>query len=348
MSGGTTGLSDSVTETGEVSGSGSGAGDRSKLDEQARVATSGGRETGTDPESSWMAQARADRLRQAQCEQESGESDAQLALEMLVEEARVAGVDSAAALRAQSGPAKPPTHNRRWETVARREKGKGKSLPDDVKPNGAGPSGAETWEASHALAAFAEALPKVPPTERSGWVGTPDWVDNRDGAVKVMTVAGLKAPLRVLVDGGSFYSMAGARLAAQLGLPVDVSGAPCKVQTALGKVEPLGKGLTRDPVPIVLNAGSPAELTLYEPLAVTESTGYDLLIGTRAAYPIGLSIDRWAERGTYRVDWQSRGEHVASIPMRLRQAAKARTQRGPSSPAPVGTAGVALACSATQ
>lgn len=295
-----------------------------------------------------MAQARADCLRQAQCQADTEEADAKLAREMLAEEARGAGVDSAAALRAQDKPKPGSVKARRWETVTR-NKGKGKVAPESMAEDGpVGSKGSEPWEASHALAAFAEALPKVPPTERNRWVGTPDWVDNRDGAVKVMTVAGLKAPLRVLIDGGSFYSMAGVRLATQLGLPIDRSGAACKVQTALGKVEPLGKGVTRDPVPIVLNAGTPAELTLYEPLAVTESTGYDLLIGTRAAYPVGLSVDRWAERGTYRVDWRSRGEHVASIPMRLRQAAGAQAQRGPQSGAPVGTAGVALACSATQ
>ncbi|GAQ92585.1 hypothetical protein KFL_010620020 [Klebsormidium nitens] len=317
---------------------------------QVRVTSTINPGVNTDPESSWMAQARADCLRQAQIRSKTEEADKQLALEMLVEEARSVGVDSATALRAQAGPVKTVTNPRRWEMVSRKDKGKGKLGVNGVEGSGEAERGgtAEAWEASHALAAFAEALPKVPPTERSRWVGTPDWVENRDGAVKVMTVAGLKAPLRVLIDGGSFYSMAGARLAPQLGLPVESNGVLCKVQTALGKVEPLGKGFTRDPVPIVLNAGTPAELTLYEHLAVTESTGYDLLIETRAAYPIGLSIDRWSERGTYRVDWRSRGEHVASIPMRLRQPVGQRAVRGSENGAPTGTAGVALACSATQ
>ena len=298
-----------------------------------------------------MAQERADRLGQDQWQPVPEEADQRLALELLTEEARAAGVDSAAALRAQEGPVKVVAPPRRWETVGRKDKGKKALVGDEGEREelmGDREKTAETWEESHALAAFAEALPKVAPAERSRWVGTPDWVDNRGGAVKVMTVAGLKAPLRVLVDGGSFYSMAGARLAVQLGLPVDTGGAACKVQTALGKVEPLGKGLTREPVPIVLNAGTPAEVTLYEPLAITESTGYDLLIGTRAAYPIGLSIDRWAERGTYRVDWRSRGEHVASIPMRLRQALTSPGPGGPPGSARAGTAGVALACLALQ
>ena len=87
---------------------------------------------------------------------------------------------------------------RGWETVARKDKGKRKLETDGADPvKVAGPGQtAGAWEASHALAAFAEALPKVAPAERSRWVGTPDWVDNRDGAVKVMTVAGLKAPCR--------------------------------------------------------------------------------------------------------------------------------------------------------
>jgi hypothetical protein len=80
-----------------------------------------------------------------------------------------------------------------------------------------------------------------------------------------------------------------------------------RVHTATRKIEMLQGGLTNRPVPIVLNAGTPEELTLYEKLAITDSTGYDLLVGTRAAYPLGLSVDRWAEQALYRVDWNGAG-----------------------------------------
>lgn len=85
--------------------------------------------------------------------------------------------------------------------------------------------------------------------------------------------------------------MAGTRLTARLGLAdTDLDNRGYRVQTATGKVETLKGGLTREAVPVVLNAGTANELCLLEQLAPTESTGYDLLIGTRVAYPSGLLV----------------------------------------------------------
>lgn len=135
-----------------------------------------------------------------------------------------------------------------------------------------------------------------------------------------MTTKGWWAPEKVPLDGGSYYSMAGAKLKARLGLgPGDMDTMGHKVQTAMGKVETLPGGLTKEPVPIVLNAGTADEVCLFERLAFTESSGYDLLIGTRAAYPCGLSVDRWAEKAVYRVDWRSGGEQVGHLPMKIYQ-----------------------------
>lgn len=85
-------------------------------------------------------------------------------------------------------------------------------------------------------------------------------------------------------------------------------------------------GLTKRLVPIVLNAGTPEVLTLYEKLAVTDSTGYDLLVGTRAAYPLGLSVDRWAEQALYRADWNGAGTVAGQLPMRLHQTRDGKAQ----------------------
>jgi hypothetical protein len=164
-----------------------------------------------------------------------------------------------------------------------------------------------------------------------------------------MSSHGLVAPARVLVDGGSSYSMAGISLRAQLGLTAaDMDAGGHKVHTATGKVESLPGGLTKNSIPIVLNRGEPLEVTLYERLAFTDSRGYDLLIGTRAAYPCGLFVDRWAERAVYRADWRRKGEVVGHLSMKLHQERqtgwtvvqqKGRRQQSP--------AGVALACCLT-
>ncbi|GAQ92009.1 hypothetical protein KFL_009030040, partial [Klebsormidium nitens] len=157
--------------------------------------------------------------------------------------------------------------------------------------------------------------------------GSPDWVDNSKKAVQVVAAHGLVAPRKVLLDGGSFYSMAGAKLKAQLGLTAaDMDAGGHRVHTATGKIEALQGGLTRNPVPIILNAGTPEKLTLYERLALTDSTGYDLLVGTRAAYPAGLSVDRWTEEATYRADWRGEGRVVGRLPMRLHQEREEKTR----------------------
>jgi hypothetical protein len=114
--------------------------------------------------------------------------------------------------------------------------------------------------------------------------------------------------------------MAGLSLIFQLRLTAaDMDAGGHKVHTATGKVESLPGGLTKNLVPIVLNKGGPSEVTLYERLAFTDSKGYDLLIGMRAAYPCGLSVDRWAERAIYRADWREKGEVVGHLPMKLHQ-----------------------------
>lgn len=113
-------------------------------------------------------------------------------------------------------------------------------------------------------------------------------------------------------------------------------------------MEALPGGLTREPVPIVLNKGEPSEVTLYERLAFTDSKGYDLLIGTRAAYPCGLSVDRWAERAVYRADWRGKGEVVGHLPMRLHQEKASRWVKVEGGRRQQRQARVALACCLTD
>lgn len=219
---------------------------------------------------------------------------------------------------------------------------------------GSNHTSAEVAEASqsytHALACFADGRPLVSVAERVGLEGTPDWVDNAHKVVQVMSSHGLVAPARVLLDGGSFYSMAGLSLKSQLGLTTaDMDAGGHKVHTATGKVESLPGGLTKNPVSIVLNKGEPFEVTLYERLAFTDSKGYDLLIGTRAAYPCGLSVDRWAERAIYRADWRGKGEVVGHLPMKLHQERQGGWQRVSTKKGrEQGQAGVALACCLTD
>jgi hypothetical protein len=178
------------------------------------------------------------------------------------------------------------SRGRRWEhTVA--EVGKGSMGPAAAAPS----RGLEADAYVHAvvMACFAEGLPLVEPGRRQLVEGVPDWVENSNGTVQVATPHRLVRPLRVLLDGGSYYTLVGAKLKAQLRMEeADMDGGGQKVHTATGKVEPLQGGLTKQPVPIILNANTAEELTIYEHVAFTYLNGYDLLIGTRALYPSGL------------------------------------------------------------
>jgi hypothetical protein len=59
---------------------------------------------------------------------------------------------------------------------------------------------------------------------------------------------------------------------------------------------------------------------------VTDSTGCDLLVGTRAAYSSEVSVDRWAEQTLYRADWDEAGMIVGRLPMWLYQARDKKAQ----------------------
>jgi hypothetical protein len=272
--------------------------------------------------------------------------DAEMALQLMVEDAAAHGVSRSAALLVQTPRQGAPAE----EGVQTSSKGKEKV--SSLVPTYAEQDVALAWERqlsegawrraeelapvvlqpqldpvavaaarAHAMACFAAGRPMVAPSERDGVEGVPYWIDNSAKVVKVMTAKGWWAPERVLLDGGSYYSMAGARLTVRLGLSdADLDSKEHRVQTAMGKVETLRGGLTKEAVPVVLNAGTADEICLFKQLAPTESTGYDLLIGTRAAYPCGLSVDRWTEQGVYRVDWRTVGEQIGKLPMKLHQA----------------------------
>jgi len=50
---------------------------------------------------------------------------------------------------------------------------------------------------------------------------------------------------------------------------------------------------------------------------VTNATNYDVLIGQKALFPLGFTIDNWFEHAYYRVDWETDGHHLGYIPLHL-------------------------------
>jgi hypothetical protein len=130
--------------------------------------------------------------------------------------------------------------SRRWEhTVA--EAGKG-SVGSTAAAPGRGLE-ADAYAHAAVMACFTDGLPLVEPGRRQLVEGVPDWVENSKGAVQVATPHGLVRPLRVLLDGRSYYTLVGAKLKVQLRMEeADMDGGGQKVHTATGKVEPLQGG----------------------------------------------------------------------------------------------------------
>ncbi|GAQ91734.1 hypothetical protein KFL_008410050 [Klebsormidium nitens] len=297
-----------------------------------------------------MAEARQEEELRAHAEERSikdrvSRQDAALARKLVTGEAMAKGIDPSAAVEAQAalggergeaekGKEKEGDRGSRasleealgWEkrVAGGAKKGSTPLAPVTFQPHRATGHSKELEADAYAhaaiMACFADGRPLVEAGRRSQVEGVPDWVDNSKGAVRVAAPQGLVTPQRVLLDGGSYYTMVGARLKEQLGLgDADMDAGGQKVHTATGKVESLQGGLTKEPVPIILNANTPEELTICEKVAFTGSTGYDLLIGIRAAYPSGLLVDRWAETAVYRADWQRQGVVVGKLPMKLHQ-----------------------------
>ncbi|GAQ82455.1 hypothetical protein KFL_001110320 [Klebsormidium nitens] len=327
-----------------------------------------------------LARAEEEGARRAREEQAVATSrDAELAMELVAREAQERGVDREEVLAAQEMGPGPVVQERAtaeapvlgkgkqregspaglkedlerglaWERKLGSGQWRGAEQVADVTLQATEETGAKqlvdaAYAHTKAMACFAEGQPMVSPEQRGTVEKSPDWVDNAQRAVQVVTPRGLVAPHRVLIDGGNFYSMAGAKLKAQLGLrQKDMDAVGHRVHTATGRIEALQGGLTKRPVPIVLNAGTPEELTLYERLAITDSTGYDLLVGTRAAYPPGLSVDRWQEKAVYRADWEGAGQKLGVLPMRLHRTRAASTARAGQR----SQASAALACCLTR
>jgi hypothetical protein len=191
--------------------------------------------------------------------------DAEFAHQLMAQDAAANGVSKGEALRAQAGPAAVAVRGN--EEIDKKGKAKvGSSMPTDEEQAATleweKRLSAGAWRGSEelaplvvqppldpvvmaaaraqAMACFAQGRPLVSPRERNRVEGVPDWIDNFGKVVKVMTAKGWWAPERVLLDGGSYYSMAGARLIARLGLlEADLDSKEHKVQTAMGKVETL-------------------------------------------------------------------------------------------------------------
>jgi hypothetical protein len=57
--------------------------------------------------------------------------------------------------------------------------------------------------------------------------------------------------------------------------------------------------------------------TMWAQVVVTHATSYDVLLGSLALYPIGVTIDFSEETTYYRPSWQIGNSHKASLPMRF-------------------------------
>ena len=135
-------------------------------------------------------------------------------------------------------------------------------------------------------------------------------LNNQEGVVKLEGII----PRRIIVDTGANRMVMGRRLALALGekaRPMDDGGTVMGLASGSARVR-----LTEEALELRLMEGSEHETSLRFRFLVTETDGYDLLLGTPLWYRVGGDISFWRESVWFRSDYLKRTghRHIVSLP----------------------------------
>ena len=135
-------------------------------------------------------------------------------------------------------------------------------------------------------------------------------LNNHEGVVKLEGLV----PKRIIVDTGANRMVMGKRLAEALGekaRPMDDEGTVMGLASGSARVR-----LTEEFLELCLMQGSEHETSMRFRFLVTESEGYDLLLGTPLWYKVGGDISFWKEKVWFRSDYLKRTgyRHTVSLP----------------------------------
>ncbi len=121
----------------------------------------------------------------------------------------------------------------------------------------------------------------------------------------------------VLLDTSAQPVILGIQFAKKMGmLDSKLRKSMWQIRTASGSVEEV-LGESSDFITLNFNEGTNQELCLQVKCLVTNATSYDVLIGQKALFPPGFTIDNWFEHAYYRVDWETHGHHLGYIHLDL-------------------------------
>ena len=135
-------------------------------------------------------------------------------------------------------------------------------------------------------------------------------LNNREGVVKLEGLV----PRRIIVDTGANRMVMGRRLAEALGekaRQMNDEGTVMGLASGSARVQ-----LTEESLELCLMQGSEHETSIKFRFLVTETDGYDLLLGTPLWYKVGGDISFWKERVWFRSDYLKRTgyRHIVSLP----------------------------------
>ena len=197
----------------------------------------------------------------------------------------------------------------------RRDKGdlglRGWKDEEEVVPRAVGPG--RPIRRKHYATCSIEVDPDPPARgveERQEQEATVVRLNNQEGVVRLEGLA----PRRIIVDTGANRMVMGRKLADALGdkaRPMDDMGTVMGLASGSARVQ-----LTEESLELCLMEGSEHETRMRFRFLVTETEGYDLLLGTPLWYKVGGDISFWKEKVWYRSDYLRKTgyRHIVSLP----------------------------------
>ncbi len=166
---------------------------------------------------------------------------------------------------------------------------------------------------SHSFHKVFHSFFKVVPSERTSIAIGIAIVDNTELVIQV----GGHTPRVVLVNAGAQQMILGVHFAKKMGMfDSKLWKSMWQIRTSSGSIKEV-LGESSNFIALTFNEGTYKELCLHVRCLVTNATSYDVLIGQKALFPLGFTIDNWFEHVYYRVDWETNGHHLGYIPLDL-------------------------------
>jgi hypothetical protein len=166
---------------------------------------------------------------------------------------------------------------------------------------------------NHSLHKVSHSFLKVVPNEKTSIATKVAIVNNTESVIQV----GGHTTRVVLLNIGAQPMILKVQFAKKMGmLDSKLGKSMWQICTTSGSVEEVfGESLNL--ITLNFNEGIDHELCLHVKCLVTHATSYDVLIGQKALFPPGFTINNWFEHAYYQVDSETDGHHLGYISLDL-------------------------------